>query len=75
MLIFHLKKKKKKKKQGRENIIIDKMREKLLQDNDDTYVKYNPEDNSYELKTNNEKGNKEYIIKGLYALNKKLKKN
>ena len=51
------------------------MREKLLQDNDDTYVKYNPEDNSYELKTNNEKDNKEYIITGLYALNKKLKKN
>ena len=74
MLIFHLKKKKKK-KQGRENIIIDKIREKLLQDNDDTYVQYNPEDNSYELKTNNEKGNKEYIIKELYALNKKLKKN
>ena len=74
MLIFHLKKKKKK-KQGRENIIIDKIREKLLQDNDDTYVKYNPEDNSYELKTNNEKGNEEYIIKGLYALNKKLKQN
>ena len=43
-------------------------------DNDDIFVKYNPKVNSYELKTDNEIDEKEYIIKGLYALNKKLKK-
>ena len=35
------------------------------------YVQYNSEDNSYELKTDNEEDEKEYIIMGLYALNKK----
>ena len=34
------------------------------------YVTYNLEDNSYELKTDNEKDEKEYIINGLHALNK-----
>ena len=43
------------KKQERENLIIDKIREKLPPDNDDTYVTYNPEDNSYEPAADNEK--------------------
>ena len=34
------------------------------------YVTYNLEDNSYELKTDNKKDEKEYIINGLHALNK-----
>ena len=37
------------------------------------YVQYNSEDNSYELKTDNEEDEKEYIIMGLYTLNKKTK--
>ena len=57
-----------------ENLIIHKIREKWSPDNDDIYVTYNPEDNSYELKTDNEKDEKEYIINGLHALNKKIKK-
>ena len=57
-----------------ENLIIDKVREKWSPDNDDIYVTYNPEDNSYELKTDNEKDEKEYIINGLHALNKKKTK-
>ena len=56
----------KEKKQERENSIIDKIKEKVRLNNDDIYVKYYSEDNSYD--------EKEYIIKGLYALNKKLKK-
>ena len=43
----------KRKKQERENLITDKIREKSPPDNDDKYVTYNPEDNSYELKTHN----------------------
>ena len=35
------------------------------------YVQYNSEDNSYELKTDNEEDEKEHIIMGLYTLNKK----
>ena len=58
------------KKPERENLITDKIREKLPPDNDDKYVTYNLEDNSYELKTDNEKDEKEYIINGLHALNK-----
>ena len=38
-------------------------------DNDDTYVTYNPEDNSYEPITDNEKVEKE-----LHAPNKKIEK-
>ena len=60
----------KRKKQERENLITDKIREKSPPDNDDKYVTYNLEDNSYELKTDNEKDEKEYIINGLHALNK-----
>ena len=41
-----------------ENLIIDKIREKWSPDNDDIYVTYNPEDNFYELKTDNEKDEK-----------------
>ena len=63
----------KEKKQERENLIIEKITEKLPPDNDDIYVTYNSEDNSYELKTENEKDEKEYI-NGLLALNKKIKK-
>ena len=37
-------------------------------------MKYNPKDNSYELKIDDQKDEKEYIIKRLYKLNKKLKK-
>ena len=33
--------------------MTDKIRDKLPLNNDDIYVKYNPEDNSYELKTEN----------------------
>ena len=44
-------------------------------DNNDIHVKYNPEDNSYKLKIDDQKYQKEYIIKGLYKLNKKFKKN
>ena len=36
---------------------------------------YNPEDNSYELKTENEKDEKEHNINRLHALNKKNLKN
>ena len=64
-LIFH---------QERENLIIDQIREKVPLDNDDIYVRYNPENSSYELKTDNENDEKEYLIKGLYALNKKTNK-
>ena len=70
MLIFHLKKKRSK----REKLIIDRISEKLPLDNDDIYVKYNPEVNSYELKTDHKNDEKEYIIQGLYALNEKIKK-
>ena len=55
MLIFHLEKKK---KQERENLIIDKIREKLPPHNDDIHIAYNPEDDSYKLKTDNEKDEK-----------------
>ena len=58
MLIFHLKKKRSK----REELIIDRISEKLPLDNDDIYVKYNPEVNSYELKTDHKNDEKEYII-------------
>ena len=44
----------KEKKQGRENLTIDKITEKFPRDNDDIHVTYNPEDNSYELKTDNQ---------------------
>ena len=70
MLILHLKKKRSK----REKLIIDRISEKLPLDNDDIYVKYNPEVNSYELKTDHKNDEKEYIIQGLYALNEKIKK-
>ena len=70
MLIFHLKKKRSK----REKLIIDRISEKLPLDNDDIYVKYNPEVNSYELKTDHKNDEKEYIIQGVYALNEKIKK-
>ena len=41
-------------------------------DNDDIYLRYNPEDNSYKLKLDNQKDEKEYIFKKLYALNKNI---
>ena len=62
----------KEKKQESQNLIINKIREKLPPDNDDIYTIYNHEDNSYELKTDNKKNEKEYIINGLHALNKKI---
>ena len=35
------------------------------------YIQYNSEHNSYELKTDNEEDEKEYIIMRLYTINKK----
>ena len=51
---------KEKKQEGK--LIIDRISEKLPLDNDDIYVKYNPEVNSYELKTDHKNDEKEYII-------------
>ena len=62
----------KEKKQERESLILDKIKENVPLDNDHIHVKYNPDDNSYELKIDDQKDEKEYIIKRLYELNKKL---
>ena len=62
----------KEKKRERESLIIDKIKEKVPLDNDDIYLRYNPEDNSYKLKLDNQKDEKEYIIKKLYAFNKNI---
>ena len=44
----------KEKKQERGNSIIDKIKEKLPPDNDNLYIKYNPEENSYQSLTDDE---------------------
>ena len=53
--------------------MINKIREKLPPDNDDVYVIYNHEDNSYELKTDNKKMKKNILLMDYMHLIKKIK--
>ena len=61
----------KEKKQERENSIIDKIKEKLPPDNDNLYIKYNPEENSYQSLTDDELKKKRRSIN---TINKKILK-
>ena len=65
---------KKEKKQERENFIIAEINEKFPPDNDDLYIEYNPEENSYQILIDNEQKEKEDLLEGLKTINKKLKK-
>ena len=55
-------------------MIIHKIREKLPAANDYIYVTYNPEDNSYELTTDNEKDEKNILLMDYMHLIKNTKK-
>ena len=64
---------KKEKKQERENFIIAEINEKFPPDNDDLYIEYNPEENSYQILIDNERKEKEDLLEGLETINKKIK--
>ena len=53
----------KEKKQEREKFIIDKIKKKLLPDNDDLYIKYNSEERSYQILTDDEQKERKDLLK------------
>ena len=59
-------------KQEREKFIIDKIKKKLLPDNDDLYIKYNSEEKSYQILTDDEQKERKGLLKSLKTIKRKF---
>ena len=50
---------------------MNKIIQKLPSFNDKVYIKYNPEENSYQIKVTNKQDENDILLKGLEVLTKK----